>query len=103
MNLIPETLIAEPPTTDKPLASRRKNNMKPSCPPMTLEERTSNPWKVGAHVSAAGGVENAIINAAMIGYASFAPRHFFLLHHFALLLPFLPRHLINVFLIWMVQ
>ncbi|KAJ7041896.1 xylose isomerase-like protein [Mycena alexandri] len=29
-------------------------------------------WKVGAHVSAAGGLENAIINAAAIGANSFA-------------------------------
>lgn len=30
--------------------------------------RSSSLWKVGAHVSAAGGIENAIINAAAIGY-----------------------------------
>ncbi|KAJ7765665.1 xylose isomerase-like protein [Mycena metata] len=29
-------------------------------------------WKVGAHVSAAGGLENAVINAAAIGANSFA-------------------------------
>ncbi|KAI5116240.1 hypothetical protein M0805_001234 [Coniferiporia weirii] len=34
--------------------------------------RVSNPWKFGAHVSAAGGVENAILNAAKIGANSFA-------------------------------
>ena len=27
-------------------------------------------WKVGAHVSAAGGVENTILNAASIGFVS---------------------------------
>lgn len=32
-------------------------------------ERAQSPWKVGAHVSAAGGVENAVVNAAAIGYA----------------------------------
>ncbi|KAJ7310624.1 xylose isomerase-like protein [Mycena albidolilacea] len=34
--------------------------------------RSSSLWKVGAHVSAAGGIENAIINAAAIGANSFA-------------------------------
>jgi hypothetical protein len=29
--------------------------------------RISNPWKVGAHVSSAGGVENSVKNAAAIG------------------------------------
>ena len=29
--------------------------------------RVTSPWKVGAHVSAAGGVENAIQNAAELG------------------------------------
>ena len=30
--------------------------------------RTESPWKFGPHVSAAGGVENAVVNAASIGY-----------------------------------
>lgn len=30
-------------------------------------ERVDSPWKVGAHVSTAGGVENAITNAVSIG------------------------------------
>jgi AP endonuclease 1 len=34
----------------------------------TLPERQSSLWKVGAHVSSAGGVENAVVNAANIGY-----------------------------------
>ena len=29
--------------------------------------RVTSPWKVGAHVSAAGSVENAILNAAELG------------------------------------
>ena len=33
----------------------------------TFLPRVSSPWKVGAHVSAAGGVENAVANAAAIG------------------------------------
>lgn len=34
--------------------------------------RISSPWKVGAHVSAAGGVENAVRNAALVGANAFA-------------------------------
>ncbi|RXW12458.1 hypothetical protein EST38_g13397 [Candolleomyces aberdarensis] len=34
--------------------------------------RVSSAWKVGAHVSAAGGVENAVVNAAAIGANAFA-------------------------------
>lgn len=34
----------------------------------SLPQRVSSNWKVGAHVSAAGGVENAVMNAAKIGY-----------------------------------
>ncbi|KAL1757197.1 xylose isomerase-like protein [Schizophyllum commune] len=34
-------------------------------------ELVDNPWKVGAHVSAAGGVENAIANALAIGANAF--------------------------------
>ena len=32
--------------------------------------RMDSPWKFGPHVSAAGGVENAVVNAASIGYVS---------------------------------
>ncbi|GLB34475.1 putative AP endonuclease family 2 [Lyophyllum shimeji] len=39
---------------------------------ITFPTRVSTPWKVGAHVSAAGGVENAIPNAAAIGANAFA-------------------------------
>ncbi|RDB22943.1 putative endonuclease 4 [Hypsizygus marmoreus] len=35
-------------------------------------ERHGSQWKVGAHASAAGGVENAIVNAAAIGANAFA-------------------------------
>ncbi|KAF5319091.1 hypothetical protein D9611_014083 [Ephemerocybe angulata] len=34
--------------------------------------RVQSPWKVGAHVSARGGVENAVLNAAAIGANAFA-------------------------------
>ncbi|KAG9038893.1 hypothetical protein FRB95_013571 [Tulasnella sp. JGI-2019a] len=36
------------------------------------QPRSSNSWKIGAHVSAAGGVENAVTNAASIGANAFA-------------------------------
>ncbi|TFK65196.1 AP endonuclease [Pluteus cervinus] len=73
INVIPETETTEPPENSSIEQPHRKRNLlTPSCPPMTLEERTSSPWKVGAHVSAAGGVENAVTNAAMIGANAFA-------------------------------
>jgi AP endonuclease-1 len=31
-------------------------------------DRLDTPWKIGAHVSAAGGVENSVVNASSIGY-----------------------------------
>ncbi|KAF9266355.1 AP endonuclease [Marasmius fiardii PR-910] len=34
--------------------------------------RSTSRWKIGAHVSAAGGVENSVLNAAKIGANSFA-------------------------------
>ncbi|KAI0685051.1 xylose isomerase-like protein [Cytidiella melzeri] len=34
--------------------------------------RVTSPWKFGPHVSAAGGVENAVLNAARIGATAFA-------------------------------
>jgi hypothetical protein len=41
-----------------------------STDPSSYAPRADRSWKVGAHVSAAGGVENAILNAAAIGYAA---------------------------------
>ncbi|KAF9070827.1 xylose isomerase-like protein [Rhodocollybia butyracea] len=38
----------------------------------SFPERVESPWKVGAHVSAAGGVENAVLNASKIGANAFA-------------------------------
>jgi len=42
-------------------------------------ERKAYPWKLGAHVSAAGGVENSITNAVKIGCVS----------HISFLLPYI--------------
>jgi hypothetical protein len=36
--------------------------------PTTFLPHGKSPWKVSAHVSASGGVENAVVNAAMIEY-----------------------------------
>lgn len=36
-----------------------------------LPKRVETPWKVGAHVSAAGGIHNAVTNAVKIGYVTF--------------------------------
>ena len=35
--------------------------------PEDFPARVESPWKIGVHVSAAGGVENAIVNAAKLG------------------------------------
>lgn len=51
--------------------STKKRTRKKSAPsefPEDYPRRVDSPWKVGAHVSAAGGVENTILNAARIGY-----------------------------------
>ncbi|KAJ7612086.1 xylose isomerase-like protein [Roridomyces roridus] len=40
--------------------------------PEPLAQRSESLWKVGAHVSAAGGIQNAIANAAAVGANSFA-------------------------------
>ena len=59
----------------------------------TLRDRVDSPWKVGAHVSSAGGVESAIINAVTIGsvHGKYGPSHqnltiFFRANSFALFL-----------------
>ena len=36
--------------------------------PGDFAPRAANAWKIGPHVSSAGGVENAIVNAASVGY-----------------------------------
>jgi hypothetical protein len=46
---------------------KAKGKAKAKPAPTHYGDRPSSLWKVGAHVSAAGGVENAIINAAAIG------------------------------------
>ncbi|KAL1735376.1 xylose isomerase-like protein [Schizophyllum commune] len=52
----------------KPKKQSKSAKAKAAPPP---RPRADNPWKVGAHVSAAGGVENAIANALAIGANAF--------------------------------
>ncbi|KAI0746789.1 xylose isomerase-like protein [Daedaleopsis nitida] len=52
---------------------RRKAKIQPPDPsPDDFAPRAVNLWKVGPHVSSAGGVENAIVNAASVGANAFA-------------------------------
>ncbi|KAF4615673.1 hypothetical protein D9613_012513 [Agrocybe pediades] len=51
--------------------ARKKKATGPD-PTQFLPRDRDNPWKIGAHVSASGGVENAVVNAAMIGANAFA-------------------------------
>ena len=48
-------------------ASKSQHNASTSQAKTSDETRVDSPWKVGAHVSAAEGVENAVSNAATIG------------------------------------
>lgn len=57
--------------TRKPARKKRKK-MDNEPPTEDFPVRVSSPWKIGAHVSAAGGVENAVRNAAMVGANAFA-------------------------------
>lgn len=55
----------------KAAAPRKKAcTLDPDAPP--TPPRVVSPWKVGAHVSAAGGVHNAVLNASKIGANAFA-------------------------------
>lgn len=45
----------------------RKKKVPQDPTPADYPPRTHREWKVGAHISAAGGIENAILNAAKIG------------------------------------
>ncbi|KAG8217947.1 xylose isomerase-like protein [Butyriboletus roseoflavus] len=49
-------------------ARKKKEDANPK--PSDFAPRVSSAWKVGAHVSAAGGVENVIVNAARVRWAS---------------------------------
>ncbi|KAJ6509175.1 xylose isomerase-like protein [Mycena vitilis] len=68
---IVESELPNPAKKLKPAKAKPKGKSKIVDPPQ-YGERPTSLWKVGAHVSAAGGIENAIINAASIGANSFA-------------------------------
>ncbi|KAI6043388.1 xylose isomerase-like protein [Pisolithus marmoratus] len=67
----------KPPTKSEARASvddrpaKRRRTTKADDTHSVFPTRVSSPWKVGPHVSAAGGVENAILNAARIGANAF--------------------------------
>ncbi|KAL0563957.1 DNA-(apurinic or apyrimidinic site) lyase, partial [Marasmius crinis-equi] len=52
--------------------AKRKSKGSAEVDLTSLPVRASSLWKVGAHVSAAGGVENSLLNAAKIGANAFA-------------------------------
>ncbi|KAI5985629.1 xylose isomerase-like protein [Pisolithus albus] len=66
-------MVARDTHADRP--PKRRRTTKPDDADTTTESfpaRVCSPWKVGPHVSAAGGVENAVSNAARIGANAFA-------------------------------
>lgn len=62
-------LVAATTSTRRARNTKGKGKATDAEPP-TYPERFTSSWKVGAHVSSAGGIENAIVNAAAIGYVS---------------------------------
>ncbi|KIJ16658.1 hypothetical protein PAXINDRAFT_98484 [Paxillus involutus ATCC 200175] len=54
---------------DEPTGTRKEA---PIPKPFDFTPRVSSPWKIGAHVSAKGGVENTIVNAARVRANAFA-------------------------------
>ncbi|XP_006457703.1 hypothetical protein AGABI2DRAFT_114752 [Agaricus bisporus var. bisporus H97] len=63
---------AGPRQASEGLRKQRASKPKKEADVQTFLPRVNSPWKVGAHVSSAGGVENTVINAAMIGANAFA-------------------------------
>jgi len=62
------TLVEESSVTAKSAPrGRRKKKAAVEPSPADYPPRKSRDWKVGAHISAAGGIENAVLNAAKIG------------------------------------
>jgi AP endonuclease 1 len=61
------TLVEAPSATVKAPKGGRKKKVAAEPSPADYPPRTSRDWKVGAHISAAGGIENAVGNAAKIG------------------------------------
>ncbi|EGN95779.1 hypothetical protein SERLA73DRAFT_162523 [Serpula lacrymans var. lacrymans S7.3] len=59
-------------STGQDKSSRTKRRKKDELETPSYSDRVSSPWKIGAHVSAAGGIEKAVHNAAVIGANAFA-------------------------------
>ncbi|KIJ92808.1 hypothetical protein K443DRAFT_13322 [Laccaria amethystina LaAM-08-1] len=57
---------------EKPKVKAKRKTKAQLSDPNTFLARVESPWKVGAHVSAVGGVENTIVNARAIGANAFA-------------------------------
>jgi len=51
-----------------PTPKKRGGRKKAEVPEVSTPERVTTAWKVGAHVSMAGGIQNAISNASKIGW-----------------------------------
>ncbi|KAF8836136.1 AP endonuclease [Paxillus ammoniavirescens] len=67
------TAADEPTLTKPPRRSRTGTRKEAPLPkPSDFAPRVSSPWKIGAHVSAQGGVENTIVNAARVRANAFA-------------------------------
>ena len=60
---------AEAASAKKPKKAQKKTTAV-EYTPADFPTRSEAPWKIGPHVSAAGGVENTVLNAASIGYVS---------------------------------
>ena len=54
--------------TERPKRKRQKKEKKEKGPVMPLAPRVASLLRIGAHVSAAKGVQNAVTNAVHIGY-----------------------------------
>ncbi|KIM22190.1 hypothetical protein M408DRAFT_333026 [Serendipita vermifera MAFF 305830] len=67
-----DTAVNDASEMTKPPKGGRKKKAAQEPTPADYPPRISREWKVGAHISAAGGIENAILNAAKIGAESFA-------------------------------
>ncbi|KAL0946362.1 hypothetical protein HGRIS_012595 [Hohenbuehelia grisea] len=66
----PNASQSEPVASTPVLESSKRTAEIPTAE--SLNPRPVSAWKVGAHVSAAGGVENALVNATNIGANAFA-------------------------------
>lgn len=60
--------VSQPPSPPIAKAAPRKKAKKEEVDPAALPTRSQSALRIGAHVSAAGGVDQACVNAASIGY-----------------------------------